>query len=212
MARKNVLVMPDMTDTDDEGGSVLIPSGEYLMELTDVRADRSKQGNDMYVWKFRGVEKEAKGKTFYFYTVLGDNPFNLKRTTKALGIYEDGGFEVDPEEIKGTQVLGVVTDNTYTDGQGRQKTNSKLDNVLAVEATAAESTSKSPSKPTTKKGNGKKELAPLDADEVRKLTADELEDLVDNYKLNINLAKSPTLKSKIAATIQALDNAGMLEE
>jgi|SRR5215831_19457891 len=215
MARKNVLIAPDMTDVDDEGGAPRIPAGDYLMECVDVRADRGREsGGEMFVWKFRGLAEEAKGKTFYLYTSLGERAqWKLKQTAKALGIYEDGQFEIDPDAVRGTHVMGVVLDNSYTDNQGRTRSNSKLDTVRATEGGEEEEDPK-PAPKTARKGNGKKTnaLPQLDAGEVRKMTSDELEDLVEQYKLNINLAKSPTLKSKIAATIQGLDNAGMLSE
>jgi hypothetical protein len=221
MARKNVLIAPDMTDVDDEGGGGgRIPAGDYLMECADARADQSKAGGDMFVWKFRGLEGPAKARIFYLYTSLSPTAlWKLKQTTKALGIYDDGGFEIDIDAVRGTQVVGVVLDNEYTNTQGQTVVNSKLDTVRAVDAEAtatakpvAASTARAAVPPP--RGNGKrgKELPQMDAAEVRKMTADELEDLVETYKLGLNLAKSPTLKSKVAATIQGLDNAGMLSE
>jgi hypothetical protein len=218
MARKNVLIVPDLTDVDDSSrGSVHIPQGDYLMECLDVRADQSKAGNDMFVWRFKGLDREATGKTFYLYTPLSEQSlWKLKQTVKAVGIYEDGGFEIDPDAVAGTQVIGVIMDSEYTDTQGRSQTNSKLDTVQSVDAVADPAPATRGKKAAAAAGNGKGGKADktpaLDPDEVRKCTADELEDLVELYKLGINLAKSPTLKSKVAATIQALDHAGKLNE
>jgi hypothetical protein len=184
------------------------------MECLDVRADQSKAGNDMFVWRFKGLDREATGKTFYFYTVLVEQSLgNLKRVAKALGIYEDGQIELDPDAVAGIQVVGVVVDSEFTDQQGRSQTNSKLDNVLPLGAEAKPAASgKKTAAAAARNGKGDKAPPAIDPTEVRKCTADELEDLVELYKLGINLGKSPTLKSKVAATIQALENAGKLAE
>jgi hypothetical protein len=59
---------------------------------------------------------------------------------------------------------------------------------------------------------GKKALPKLAAEEVQDMDEGELEEVVENYSLDVELDTLKTLRKKAAAVIDALDTAGHLEE
>lgn len=213
MARTTRIKLPGFEGVDESGGSFHIQSGDYLMKCLSVAEDVSKQGNDMLVFKFEGLEKAAKSRQFRMHCTLGANAlWKLKQTLRALDIaVPDDPSDFDSTEIEGVEVIGTVTDDEY-----EGKINSRLTEVHAVDeadepattttrATKATATTKAA---TTKGRNGKPKLA---ASEVEDMAEDELFEINEKYDLRIDLDAHKTTIRKRNAVIAGLQSAKMLE-
>ena len=78
------------------------------MKCTSVEEKMSKNDNPMLEWKFVGVGGRAKGKSFYYYTVMDDEQ-KLGKTLDALGletVQDDFTFDID--EVVDARVMGDV--------------------------------------------------------------------------------------------------------
>jgi hypothetical protein len=182
------------------GGGFLIADGLYEMELVEAEATTSKTGNPQIVWDFKGLDGEAKGKKFRYWTSLQKQAlFKLKALLEAFGHDIDGTAigELDLDELIGGIVLGDVRQDTY-DGKVR----SKLSDVLP--SGQAERTQ---DEPVAKNGKGPSKMS---AEEVNGLDEDEMESLVTKYNLDVDLSKLKTPRRRANAIISALEEEGLL--
>lgn len=211
--RKTMIKLPGFGGVDESGGSFHIQSGDYLMKCISVAEEVSKQGNDMLVFKFAGLEKAAKDRQFRMHCTLGTNAlWKLKQTLRALGTpVPDDPSSFDPTEVEDVEVIGTVIDDEY-----EGKINSRLAEVHAVDeadepadepATTTARTTKNKAA-ITKGRNGKPKLA---ASEVEDMAEDELFEINEKYDLGIDLDAHKTTIRKRNAVIAGLQSAKMLE-
>ena len=217
MARKTMLHIPDMEGIDDSGGNFHINSGDYLMKCTGVSEETSKQDNPMYVFKFEGLEKHAKNRSFRMHCALTPKAlWKLKQTLRALGVEipEGSDGEFDPDDVVGVEVMGTVTDDEY-----EGKINSRLSEIRAVgdevvddddddKKTTTTAAAKLATGKTTKSKNGPPKVA---ASEIEDMNEDELIDINDRYDLGIDLDAHKTTTRKRNAIIAGLQASKQLE-
>jgi hypothetical protein len=206
--RKQMLEIPDLSGVDASGGSFHIPPGEYLMECTAVTPHKAKSGNDSLKWEFTGQDGRAKGKKFFVYTSFGEDAlWKLKATLISLGAdIPDSAFEIDPDDIVGRTCLGIVTDDEYEGKPVSRLSQTEL--IEEAEATAGKtSTTKTSGKQSA--GNGKASIT-YTADEISAMQADELEELNDKHKLNLDLDEHKTTRKKAGAITAAIEEKGLL--
>jgi len=200
--KKSSVVSVDFTGVDMSGGTGFrIPEGQYKMKVKSAEQDKSKNDNDMIVWQFTGVEGKAKGKTFYYYTPLTEESlWKLGLTLQALGQdVEDSAMDIDLDEMIDLECMGEVIDDEY---QG--KTRSKLQSVEPLDGEDAGEEETTTKKAGTK-ANGKKAPVKLDAEQVKEMAEDELEELIEKHSLEVDLSEHKTLRRKVAAVVTALE-------
>lgn len=200
-AKSNV-VSVDFTDVEvGEGGGFHIDEGEYGMKVVSVEQTTSGNDNEQFAWVFKGTDGAAKGKTFYFYTPLVEQSlWKLRETLEALGQdVPDGPMDVDLDELVDAEGVAAVEDDVY-----RGKTRSKIAGFV-IDAEAAEEDDKTTKgKKAAAAGKGKK-LPKLTADEVKEMSEEELEEIVEKYGLECDLSESKTLRRKAAAVTAELE-------
>lgn len=213
------IVSLDFTDVDSGGGGFRIKEDNYRMKVVEVEQKESDAGNDMFVWTFEGTEGAAEGKKFKVYTTLNEEAlWKLRSLLEALGVeIPDGPMDLDLDEMVDLELIGIVTDDTY---QG--KTVSRMNDFEAVEEDDDDSdddkkSSKKKGKKTgkdddKKSSKKKKELEKISEEEVRGMDADELEDLIKKYDLEVDLDDHKTLKRKISAVVSELEEKELIEE
>jgi hypothetical protein len=221
MARKGFIQLPGFEGVEEGGGSFHIPEGDYLMKCTGVTPAVSKaSGNDMLVFTFTGLQEKSKNKRFWLYcSYTREALWKLRQTLVALGVSTpDDPSELNPDDVVDVEVIGTVTDNEY-DG----KTNSKVTEIAAVDASGARvpaaeqaqataATAAAPIK-MTPAGNGKPaaKLLKIAASEIEDMDEDELEEINTRYDLDIDLSQQKTKRRKANAVIAAMQAAKMLE-
>jgi hypothetical protein len=231
---KDRTVSLDFTDVETGGGGFKIPEGDYRMKVESVEDTESDAGNSMFKWTFVGMEKKAKGKKFYLYTVYDppDSLWKLRSLLEALGQeVPDGPLDLDLDEMTDLEIIGHVEDEEY-----QNKMTSKLKDFSSVdgaeEEEEEEEEEEKPAKgkkkkkkeeeeeeeeeenPRGKKGKKKKgkKLDAMSAEEVKALEEDEMVELVERYELDLDLDEHKTPRRKASAIIAALEEKELLAD
>jgi hypothetical protein len=210
MARKPMIKLPGFEGVDDSGGGFHIAPNEYLMKCVGVTDEISKQGNNMLVFKFEGLEKASKGRSFRMHCTLGANAlWKLKQTLRAMGIeVTDEPSELNPDDVVDIEVLGTVVDDTY-----EGKPISRLAEVRSpdeIEDDDKPAASKKPTASASKK-NGNTKAQKFAASEVEEMAEDELFEINEKYDLGVELDTYKTTSKKRGAIIASLQANKMLE-
>lgn len=116
---------------------VSMEPGKARSKLLEVTEEVSAAGNDMFVWKWEGVEGENEGRTINSYTSLLDDALgNLKTHLKAFGY--SGEVDVDTRKLYGKTALLVVISRKYRDrDSGEEREGASVANVLPDSKTPA---------------------------------------------------------------------------
>lgn len=196
------------------GGGFHIKDGSYRMKCTGCEDTESDKGNAMFKWEFTGLEKAAKGKKFYIYTVYDppDSLWKLRSLLEALGQeVPDGPMDVDPDEMIDLEIIGIVTTEEY-----QNKEVSKMTDFSSVDGDEEEEEEENKpargAKKTAAKKKGKKELEALSADEVKAMDEDEMVEVVEKYELEVDLDEHKTPRRKASAIIAALEEKELLSD
>ena len=117
--RGNVLKV-DMTGV--EAGGVLIPQGNYSVEVEDVEVKNGQTGKPNLSWKFTIMEGKFKGSKLFYNTSLQPQAlFNLKRVLLCLGVeVPDSTMNLDLSEVIGLSCDVEVGHEDY-DGKLRAR-------------------------------------------------------------------------------------------
>jgi hypothetical protein len=179
----------DWSQVKEGGGGFQIPEGNYKMRFSEVTRDESKDGNDMLVWDFIGLEGKAKKKSFRIWTsLLPDALWKLGNLLDAMGIERPDSVEDIIETVEAEDpapvITGVVTDDEYQD-----KIRSKVSDFLNADGEGGSSD-----------GEEKPDVDEMDEDDLAKL--------VKKKKLDVDLDDFKTLKKKRAAVAEALEADG----
>lgn len=195
------------------GGGFRIPEGDYKMQFSEVSREESKEGNDMLVWDFTGLEGKAKKKSFRIWTsLLPEALWKLGNLLDAMGIERPESVEDIIEAVESEDPAPIIT-GTVADDEYEGKTRSKVMDFSSADGSDAEDEDEGKGK----KKKGKKGKKDKDEDEkvskdtVNEADEDELEELVKEHELEVDLDDHRTLKKKRAAVIEALEEADKLE-
>lgn len=203
--RKTAIEIPDLSDVNDEGGGFKIPEGDYLMTCTAVvRHEAKDSGNPGLKWTFTGDEGKAKGKQFFMYTSFAEGAlWKVKKTLKHLQVaIPDSAFEIEPDDIVGKQLIGVVTDSEY-----ERRITSKLTDTQEIDAEPEAKTSAKDGTKADKKG---KPAVTFTTEELTNMEEDELSEINGKYKLGVDLEEYKTKRKQVAAISAALEEKDML--
>jgi hypothetical protein len=186
--KHTMIQLPGFEGVDDGAGFHIEP-GDYAMKCVGAsQKEAQSSGKPMIVFFFMGIEGKARGKQFKFYCSLKQEAlWKLRMTLTTLGLpTPNDPSELDPDDVVDIEVVGTVEDNLY-----EGNTYSRL---IAI---AVSDSIKEPPK--------------LGESEVREMSADELDDVVEKYGFDIDLSDHKTASKKAAAVLAELEAAGMLE-
>ena len=213
----------------------LLDEGEYLVTVAEIEQKESESGNDYLSWTFEVTEEGYSGKLYHNTSLQPQSLWSLRNLLETLQVeVPDGPMEIDFDELVGLEVIAVVEHEKY-EGKMRARITDFLKAVDAEEEDAEEDDDEEEEEeaPPPKKGKkGKKapgpeedeeedvevegdeeeELEKLTEEQVGDMDEEELADLVKTYGLEVNLKKLKTTRKKIGAVIDALEEAGYLEE
>lgn len=211
-AKKTRSVTVDFTDVESGGGQGFhIPEGEYGVKVESVEQNTSSNDNEQLAWVFKGTEGKAKGKTFYFYTPLIEQAlWKLRQTLEALGVeVPDSSLDIDLDELVDLEATGVVEDDEY-----KGKTRSRLAGLVVAEEEAEVEEEEKPAKGKAgAKGKATtKKVVKVSEAEVKEMSEDELEALIEKHSLDVDLADHKILRKKQAAVIADLTEKELLED
>lgn len=103
-----------------------VPNGVYVAKCLSVEQNTSQAGNQQFVFRFVGLESEAKGKEFYLYAPLtGKGIFKTREVLAAFGLNNSGDIK-----FKRADVLNKNVDLTLEkDKPFNGKINSRITRV-----------------------------------------------------------------------------------
>jgi len=136
----------NLTDVDDRSFEAL-PANRYILKVTDYEMREVKndgkvpKGTPMINWEFT-VQADRSGDTKYqnrkvwMNCVIHERSlFNLKALLRASGaIPEDqlnGELDFEPEDILGSEIIGVVSQREYPPGSGEMTNDVKRTMALS---------------------------------------------------------------------------------
>jgi hypothetical protein len=138
--------------------------------------------------------------------------WKLGLTLKALGIeIPAGDFVLDLDDLVGRECIGIVRDDKF-EGEMR----SKLSEVMSADETAADRAKTRRDSKIDERARGRLIGRPhpgpadIDLQEVEAMAEDELADLIEKRKLNVDLRSHKTLRRKQGAVISALEENDLL--
>lgn len=107
--------------TGVEAGGIVVPEGDYLVEVEDVEQKTSEtSGNDYLALTLKVADGDHKGKKLFHNCSLQPQAlFNLRGVLEALGFeVPNGPMEFDPADMIGQQCGVTVAHETY---EGKKK-------------------------------------------------------------------------------------------
>jgi hypothetical protein len=121
----------------------------------------------------------------------------------------DGTQYIVPSELEGLECFVEVADETY---EGRKRT--RIVDVLPEDAEEEpeEEDERTEVEDEPEEPDGGEDLDPLSEDEVLEMKTSDLEDVIEDYELDVDLGEYKTLGKKRNAVLDALEEAGYIEE
>lgn len=197
---------------------VAFPEGKFCLRVKEIEEGEGDAG-DYWKWVFEDADKKGvEGTVTHITSFAKQALFNLKSLLESLGVeIPDSEFDLDEmkDDFIGMEMMAetaqedVETDNgrrTYTRIVDHWPVDQEDDKPGAKKRGAKEEEDERPAR-GSKKG-GKKDLT---EDEVNEMSQDELEELIDAHKLDIDLGDFKTVSKMRAGVIDALKEAGVLE-
>ena len=118
---KNRLVKVDMQGIET---SVLVPEGDYSVEVEEVSLETSDNSGKQYLsWKFKVKDEESNAKSLLFYntSLQPQALFNLKNVLISLGVtVPNSTLKLDLEELEGLS-CGVTVEHEVFEGRKKSR-------------------------------------------------------------------------------------------
>jgi len=174
--------------------------GEHLVEVVEVTQEQGDKA-DYFAWKFKVTEGDSKGALLYLNTSLAPQAlWNLRSLLEALGVeIPDEAFDLDLDEMPGLEMMAAVELETW-EGKRRPR-------IVDFWRAEKKASAKAPAKASAKNG---KEPELLTQDQINDMSQDELDDVIGEYKLDVDLSEFKTLRRMRAAVIDAAEAEGVL--
>ena len=212
---------------------VLLPEDDYAVKVSEVTKEEGSKG-DYLKWVFEVTEGKLAGNKVYFNTSLTEQSlWNLKNLLVTLGVeVPNDELDIDLDELVDLEMMAAIAHENYEgkrqarlvdfyaldEEAGNSKTEEEEEEEKPVKKTRApkkaeEEEEEEEEKPVKgKKVKKVKALEPMDASEVEDLDEEELEEVIEKYSLDVEIDELKTMRKKISAVMDALEEAGMLTE
>lgn len=189
--------------------------GDYRLRVVEV----TQEDGDKYPylnWCLESVDDPEGARVYNNTSLAPQSLWNVKAMLEAIGVeVPDSEFDLDLDEYVDLELMGKVEMEPY-EGKSRPR----LADFWPVED---EKDSKKPSrsrrsakddddeKPARGGKRGSKKVA-VTEEAIGEMNQEELEDLIENAKLDVDLADFRTLRKMQAAVVDAAQEAGIIEE
>jgi hypothetical protein len=114
----------DLTGVEAWEGAVILPPGEYLVEVDDATEETSGSGHPQIKFEMRAVGGEQEGGTIRdWVTITAQSLGRVKQVLDALGVADlDTVVSFEPAELVGKRCRIVVRNEMY---EGKERTKVK---------------------------------------------------------------------------------------
>ena len=200
---KGRIVTIDFTGVEAGGGAVA--EGKYEVEVVEVTEEEGEAGPYLaFEYKIIGPGK-AKGKLWDNVSLSKQSLWRARGVLEALGVETpDDEADIDLDDLMGRTVGVEVSHETYN-----KKVRARITDFF--EMGASEEDEETPKKDEEDAPKKKKKKG-LTSDDVLELDDEGLEELVKEHELEVDLEEYNTTRRKRAAVIEALTEAGVIEE
>ncbi len=216
-------------------GKSRIKTGDQVLKVREVELNESANG-EYLTWVFEG---EEGGVVYHNTSLLPQALWNLRGILEALGQeVPDDEMDIDPADMVGLEMMGCVemgdeyqgkkkpiiadywpvedADEKPAKKKSKKSKASKEDDDSDDDSDAGDDQdddADEDEKPARgKKKSKKSKKAAVTQDDVQDMGEDELVDLISEHELDLDLDDFGTLRKKKAAVIDALMEAGVIEE
>ena len=175
-----------------EGGRRVVPEGDYRAKVAEVSQEESDNG-EYLKWKFSTVDKNKKHNNvpLYYNTSLQPQAlWNLRNVLEALGVdVPDDNLDLDLSDLVDKECIVATTNEIY---EGKRK--SVIVDIYDDEAEIDDG---------DEEGEENEDLP--DEDEVMKMKAKQLEEVVEEHELDVDLDDYNSLAKKRKAVVKAIE-------
>ena len=200
--RKNDRIISVDFEGVETGGANLVPEGEYAATILSGEQYTAQSGNEAVKWVIEVTDGKYKGKKIYHNTSLQTQAlWNLRGMLDACGFETpDSQYDIDLDEIEGAEVgIGV----SVTEYEGRDQ--SRVSDFFPLDEL---NTSSDDAEENEEEGEGE-EITP---DDIRTYKLADLEEMVEEYGLEVDLQSEKTLARRRKLVIDAMTEEGYFEE
>lgn len=188
--------------------------GDYPLKVVVV----TQEDGDKYPYLSWELEctGDPEGARVYNNTSLAPQSlWNVKAMLEAIGEeVPDDAMDIDLDELADKELMGKIEMEVY-DGKPRPRLIDfwELDEKPKGKATRAKRGAKDEDdeKPARRGSKTSKKAAAITEDDIGDMDQDELQDVIDNHKLDVDLEDFKTLRKMQAAVIDAAQEAEILE-
>lgn len=207
-----------LIDLSDVETFVAFPEGKFQLRVKEIEEGEGDAG-DYWKWIFEDSDqkKGAEGTVTHITSFAKQALFNLKSLLDSLGFdIPEGEFDIDEhkDDFIGMEIMAetaqedVETDNgrrTYT----RIVDHWPLDQEEDKPARGGGKRDKEEERPS-RRSSGKEDKE-ITEDDVKEMSQDDLEAVIEEHKFDIDLGDFRTVSKMRAAVIDALKEAGVIE-
>lgn len=182
--KKGNVVKVDFSDVED--GFKVINDGEYNIEVTKVE---SKEGDefDYFAWTF--ALDGGVGRAYYNTSLNPNSLWNLRNVLNALGIeVPKSTLKINLGELVGLSCVGLVEAEVY---DGKKK------NIITDFINGE-----------TESGSDDDDAEELNPDDILEMSEDDLEEVIEEFDLDVDLDDFKSIKKKRKAVLEALEEEG----
>lgn len=212
----------DFTDVED----IWLPPEEiFAVKVAKMELTESSNGNDQFETTFEVLDGKYEGKRFKYWFSLVPEALWKIRTFLIEGLGDDvpnSSYEIDPESYIDAELGVEITHREY---EGRKRV--EISQFMLVDDVSEKEPEPPPrrgrgrprkeeaAEPETRRGrttngSGERRSSKVAEAEVRDMDSEQMEELVDKFKLKVDLSKFRGAAKKADALVDALDAGGHL--
>jgi hypothetical protein len=203
-------------DLSDVETFVAFPEGKFHLRVKAIEEGEGDAG-DYWKWIFEDASKRPVDGTVTHITSFAKQAlFNLKSLLESLAVdIPDSEFDLDISDMVGLELMAETAQEDVETDNGR-RTYTRI-----VDHWPLDQENDKPGKGKSKKEDdeedekpargSKKKKKSLSADDVKEMSQDELEELIEEHKLDIDLGDFKTVSKMRAAVTDALVEAEVIE-
>jgi hypothetical protein len=224
--KKSRSVTVDMSDVESFG---LVPEGEWLTEIIECDLETSDNSGKDYL-SFKG--KTEKGNVFWNCSLQAKALFNLRGLLEACELeIPEGPFDIDFDDLVGCEFVATIEHEKY-EGKDRTRVTdyAKASEYEEVEAgdededdededeeevdeeTEDEDEEEDEDEVEVDGEEDDDDLPLVSEEELGDMDAKDFPALIKKYGLDVNLKKHRSARKKISVLVDALEEAGYLDE
>lgn len=183
--------------------------GKHLLKVVEIEEKEGDAG-PYWAWKFEAAAKDGpSGSVIHNTSFAKQALFNLKSLLESLQVdIPDSEFDLVIDDMIGLEMMAEIAHEDVETDNGTRRYGRIVDHWPATEEDDKPGKKKDKEEHPVRKSSKKKDVT---AEDVNEMSQDELEELIEAHKLDIDLGDFRTVSKMRAGVIDALTDAGVIE-